>query len=283
MDALDCPLSVEVRTQSRKGQTKKQLTLKAHASHPSSQATIQKVLSEGEQRAVAIADFLTEVGLDKNSSGVILDDPVSSLDFDWKVTIAQHLAQEACSRQVIVFTHDLHFLYCLKQAADVAKADIAAHSIERRDDGPGWVFLDNGPACEQDYKNARIPRDWYSKAKVPGLPSDKYHSYLDQGFSSLRSCYEAFVIFDLFGGVVLRFGERISGDRLKDVHVDANIRDQVVEKIGGLSRYIGAHLHSDIFAAQKPDAKKLLEEIEFFEDLKKRHKAIKNASAAGRN
>ena len=277
---LQCPLTVQIKTTPSKGRTLKQLGLKTHASFPASRATTEKVLSEGEQRAVAIADFLTEVGLDTNSSGVILDDPVSSLDFEWKETIATHLAQEACNRQAIVFTHDLHFLYCLKKAADAAKAEIVAHSIECRADEPGWVFLENAPASEQDYKSAKIPREWYAKAKAPGLPSDRYHSFLDQGFGSLRSCYEAFVVFELFGGVVLRFGERISGDRLKEVHVNAGIRDEVVEKIGTLSRYIGAHLHSDTFAAQKPDAKKLLEEIEFFEELKKRHRELKKQAAS---
>ena len=54
-------------------------------------------------------------------------------------------------------------------------------------------------------------------------------------------------MYELFGGVVLRFEERISGDRLKSVYVDEGIRDEVIESIGRLSRYIEAHLHSDSF------------------------------------
>jgi len=36
-----------------------------------------QILSEGEKRAVAIADFLTEAALDRHNRGIILDDPVT--------------------------------------------------------------------------------------------------------------------------------------------------------------------------------------------------------------
>ena len=89
------------------------------------------------------------------------------------------------------------------------------------------------------------------------------------------------MIFDLFGNVVLRFGERVSIDRLKDVAIDLFIRDHVIHKVGLLSRYIGAHLHSDPFAAQKPTPETLYTEIQEFEALKKKHKEFLKSLAAG--
>src|SRR5690606_31591904 len=41
-----------------------------------------EILSEGEQRALALAGFLTEVALTDGSGPIIIDDPVSSLDRD---------------------------------------------------------------------------------------------------------------------------------------------------------------------------------------------------------
>ena len=114
---LKCPLRVKVQTRVQKGATYKQIALETDASITPDLASPDKVLSEGEQRAVALADFLTEVALDDNSTGVVLDDPVTSLDFAWKETVADHLITESQRRQVVVFTHDLHFLYCLKERA----------------------------------------------------------------------------------------------------------------------------------------------------------------------
>jgi predicted glycoside hydrolase/deacetylase ChbG (UPF0249 family) len=78
----------------------------------------------------------------------------------------------------------------------------------------------------------------------------------------------------------MRFEERVSFDRLKEVSLDRDVVEQVVEKLGALSRYIDAHLHSDIFAVEKPTPEKLLEEINAFEDLRKQHKDSKKAVAA---
>jgi energy-coupling factor transporter ATP-binding protein EcfA2 len=62
------------------------------------------VLSEGEQRAIAIATFLAEVRLGRGRGGIVFDDPVSSLDHRRRWEVAQRLAIEATNRQVIVFT-----------------------------------------------------------------------------------------------------------------------------------------------------------------------------------
>ena len=57
----------------RKGKTKHQLTIQAGV-RPSG------VLSEGEQRVVAIAAFLAELSTSTAQSPIVFDDPVSSLD-----------------------------------------------------------------------------------------------------------------------------------------------------------------------------------------------------------
>jgi hypothetical protein len=81
----------------------------------------------------------------------------------------------------------------------------------------------------------------------------------------------------LFGEVVLRFGERISIDRLKNVVIDPPIRDTVIQKVGLLSRYIEGHLHSDPFLAQKPTIDTLSKEIDDFNTLRKKHKEFKKS------
>lgn len=96
---LGRPLRVKVETRGRKGGAYKQIVVESHPS-TADMATPDKVLSEGEKRAVALADFLTEVSLDTTSSVVILDDPVTSLDLEWRELIALILAEEAKRRQV---------------------------------------------------------------------------------------------------------------------------------------------------------------------------------------
>ncbi len=276
---LKCPRRVKVLTKGQKGETRKQVVLETPEG-ATPDGTPDKVLSEGEQRAVALADFLTEVALDDQSAGIILDDPVTSLDFEWKDTIARYVVGEAKRRQVIVFTHDLHFLHCLREEADGSKVPLASHWIEKRGGTPGWVFLDNSPVVEKDYKSTKKVSDLLKRASAPGAPPDEQQRLLGDAFGALRTCYEAFVIFDLFGDVVRRFEERVSIERMKAVVIDPAIRDEVIEKVGMLSRYIQGHLHSDRFGAQKPTPELLKRELESFEALRKRLKELKKASGA---
>lgn len=263
-------LCVRVKTRGKKGEVYKQIVVETDPSAPVDMATPDKVLSEGEKRAVALADFLTEVALDTSSSAVILDDPVTSLDLEWRRLIASILTEEAKRRQVIVFTHELTFLYYLKKYSEQEQVEIMTHWIKRgdHDDRPGYVSLDNSPALERDYRKATRARDIYAKAK--DAPAAEQEVLLHDGFGALRTCYEAFIIFELFNEVVMRFDERISFGRLKDIVWDKSIVDKVIDKCELLSRYIEGHLHSDALGAQKPTSRTLLDEINDFEAIRKR-------------
>lgn len=272
---LGRPLRVKVATRARKGEVYKQIVIETDPSVSTDESTLDKVLSEGEKRAVALADFLTEVAMDNTSNGIILDDPVTSLDLDWRNLVAPILVAEAKHRQVIIFTHDLPFLYFLKKYAEQKDVEVATHWIKRGDDDnkPGYVFLNNSPALERDYQRPTRAREIYAKAK--DATPEEQESLLHDGFGALRTTYEAFIIFELLNGVVLRFEERISFGRLSNIVWDHSIVSEVITKCEILSRYIEGHLHSDEFGAQKPTPKLLLSEIDAFETLYKKLRILK--------
>ena len=85
---------------------------------------LPKVVSEGEQRCLSIAAFFAELSTADDPSGIVFDDPVSSLDYKWRQGVARRLVEEAKKRQVIVFTHDVVFLLILRQ---LSKEDSVPH------------------------------------------------------------------------------------------------------------------------------------------------------------
>lgn len=103
-------------------------------------AAVGQVLSEGEHRCVALAAFMAELATTENKSGIVFDDPVSSLDHMHREAVAKRLVAEAAHRQVIVFTHDLAFLFELNRAADDAqpKPQVAISSVSRGADKAGF-------------------------------------------------------------------------------------------------------------------------------------------------
>jgi energy-coupling factor transporter ATP-binding protein EcfA2 len=103
-------------------------------------AAVGQILSEGEHRCVALAAFMAELATTENKSGIVFDDPISSLDHMHRAAVAKRLVGEATHRQVIVFTHDLAFLFELDRAANDAqpKPQVAIGSISRGADKAGF-------------------------------------------------------------------------------------------------------------------------------------------------
>lgn len=104
---------------------------------------VGQVLSEGEYRCVALAGFLAELVTNNSDSGIIFDDPVSSLDHLHREAIAKRLAEEGRRRQIIVFTHDLPFLFLLRNACTQVEdpseqTEVALRHIMKREGTPGY-------------------------------------------------------------------------------------------------------------------------------------------------
>ena len=109
---------------------------------------LPKVISEGEQRCLSIAAFFAELSTADDPSGIVFDDPVSSLDYKWREGVALRLVEEAKARQVIVFTHDVVFLLLLKQHAGDQGVEQLDQHVRKLQRGAGvcaeelpWVAL----------------------------------------------------------------------------------------------------------------------------------------------
>lgn len=273
LNKLGRPLNVKIETTPQKSEIFRKIILE-NGPDPSMKIRPDQILSEGEKRAVAIADFLTEVCLNENSCGIILDDPVTSLDLQWRERIAALLVEESKSKQVIVFTHDLPFLYHLNKFVEEYGVNSQNHWIKRgdSDDVPGYVYVNNSPTLEKDYKTEKLALERLDEAKKAA--PERQECILKQGFGALRTSYENFIIYDLFRGVVLRFNERVSPGRLTDIVWDYDLAKKVNGKFADISRYIEGHSHSDLFAAQKPTVKTLQDEINEYRTIKKHLKDL---------
>lgn len=102
-----------------------------------------RVLSEGEQKVLAMADFLAEARLAGITAPVIFDDPVSSLDHRRINEVAQRVAALAEATQVIVFTHDIFFATTLLNLMAASKRCSYFHTTD--EDGKGHVTRATGP------------------------------------------------------------------------------------------------------------------------------------------
>lgn len=273
LDAMGRPLKVHIDTKGKKGETFKQilLTMDGKGAKP------DKVLSEGEKRAVAMADFLTEVILNEASSGIILDDPVTSLDSDWKDVVAQRLVNEARRRQVIIFTHDYQFLHMISRHAEIMQVKTSSHRIFRsgKEDRPGFIELDHSPIMERSYRDPKLAEQYCKQAENAELTLREREELVGKGFDALRASYEAFVTHDLFCDVIRRFEPNVSIGRLSDVYFDQSIIEEVIAKYGLISRFIPGHLPVDGFSLPEITPTLLRKQIEEFRELKRKLSKLK--------
>ena len=162
------------------------------------------------------------------------------------------------------------------EAAERDNIDILSHWIQRgwSDGVPGYVSIDNSPAIDKSFKKPTKAQQLFERAKDESDFSER-ERLLKDGFGSLRTCYEAFIIFDLFNDVVERFSERISFGRLEQIVWDESIVQEVINKYEDLSLLMEGHLHSTRFAYKELTPDILYSEIQYFTELKKQLKELK--------
>ena len=168
---------------------------------------LPKVVSEGEQRCLSIAAFFAELSTADDPSGIVFDDPVSSLDFQWRNGVAQRLVQESKTRQVIVFTHDVVFLLALKQYADELGIESLDQHVRHLSKGAGvcaeelpWVAL---PVKK---KLGYLKTCWQATDKLSrDGHQDAYEKEAKYLYGLLREAWERALEEVLLGGVIERY------------------------------------------------------------------------------
>lgn len=219
------------------------------------------ILSEGEQRAVAIGAFLAEIGLSGGKGGIVFDDPVSSLDHRRRERVAKRLASEAAQRQVIVFTHDIYFLSLLAEEAKLAGATIATQSLTRRAEGYGVA----DPELPFEGKNAskRIGSLKSQHQIIAKLYKDgeeqEHRRQTVEAYFRLRMAWERAVEEVLLREVILRFRKGVETQRLAGVVVEDGDYAKVNAGMTKCSNY--AHDKAMLGGIAVPDPDELLADI----------------------
>jgi energy-coupling factor transporter ATP-binding protein EcfA2 len=172
---------------------------------------LPNVVSEGEQRCLSVASFFAELSTTDDSSAIVFDDPVSSLDFQWRHAVARRLVEESKVRQVIVFTHDVVFLLALRQIAESMDVEAFDQHVRQLLAGAGvcteelpWVAL---PVKK---KIGHLLKEWQSAEKLSrDGHKDAYEKEAKNLYGLLREAWERALEEILLGGIVERYRPNI--------------------------------------------------------------------------
>ncbi|MFG0329751.1 MAG: AAA family ATPase [Phycisphaerales bacterium] len=238
--------------------------------------SVPKVVSEGEARCLSIASFFAELSTADDRSAILFDDPVSSLDHNWRSSVAERLVQESETRQVIVFTHDIVFLLSLAEHADKQTVDLKHQCLRR--------VPSNAGLCEESLPwaamkvSARIGHLKQLAQETGALYRNGNQSEYEQKaayiYGLLREAWERAVEEVLLNGVVERYRNSVETNRAKNLgdicEEDCKALNDGMTKC---SRWLPGHDQAAAEGAAFPEPSELEQDIKSLDDWVK---AIRN-------
>lgn len=182
-------------------------------------AKTKDIVSEGEFKAVALAEFLTDVALSQTSSGIIFDDPVTSLDHKIRDKVSEKIIELAKERQVIVFTHDIYLLVNLLDMGE--RQDIPMHSEQQllRVNWDAGVCVQDSPWESASVKKRIKKIRSLIREAIPKYREGptKYEPFAANLCLKMRQTVERALEDILIAGVVQRYRKNIQISQVKDL------------------------------------------------------------------
>jgi hypothetical protein len=232
-------------------------------------ADLAKVVSEGESRCIALAAFMAEVRGASHPSAIVFDDPVSSLDHRWRSNVTKRLVEEAKTRQVIVFTHEIVFLTGLLEEAELWGVPCSTQTVSRgRDFMAGHIDPElpwEGKSVSDRIKSLKQAQK--DAEKIYTEQGEKaYEPSATRAYARLRQTWEKAVEEVLLNQSVVRFRRSIQTQRLKKL---SDITDDDLAAINAgmtkTSKFEGGHDHAQAAHEPVPAPSELKTDIEQLE------------------
>ena len=198
-----------------------------------------QVLSEGEQKVLALADFLAEVTAVPASSPIVFDDPITSMDYRRIHEVCDRVVALADDHQIIVFTHNIWFAAELLAKAD--KKKLKYYDIRSEGADCGVLASGNHPRVDTTGEvSKRVKKMIDGAEKVDG---EIKAALVEKGYEELRGFCEIVVEHEMLKGVVQRYTPNVMMTKVEKINVgklqeSMSIVIPVFEKA---CRYIASH------------------------------------------
>lgn len=245
---------VALQFQGRSGQAQRK---KAVASYKPS-----AVLSEGEQKVLALADFLAESRMRGTKAPLIFDDPVTSLDYRRLDEVAARIQNLAETHQVVVLTHNIMFASALMAARQNKTLRTRIYEVRDGGEAKGILAPDVEPRLDTPTDLAkRINVKLQEMTSAEPVVQD---ALIKETYDLIRAWCEAFVEQELLQNVTQRYRKNIMMTRLSKI--DSSRLDAAVAVIEPLfdraCERLTGHSHAAEYMSTKPTVSEVQEDWE---------------------
>lgn len=223
-----------------------------------SQYALSDVLSEGEQKSIALAHLLTEIKVSNQLGPIIFDDPVNSLDHERINIVAQRLIRLSEERQVIIFTHSILFFNSIEQYMKDRKPNLnyKYYTVESKTNSTGHLYEDTPPHKEKFKTYQGKIRDLLNTSAENKEVIGSAAAIVGYGY--LRSAIELLVEDEIFKSFIKRYRRDIKFGQFEEINGQGfdNIKQDLTDIFNEACAYIDAH-SNPLEAAYTPNLNQL--------------------------
>ncbi|MCM3068278.1 AAA family ATPase [Priestia flexa] len=233
--------NINLRLIPKKGETLRKKSVS------SKEYKVSQIMSEGEQKAVAMAEFATDLTMRRDFNTILFDDPVTSLDYKRSEIISNLIYRLSLERQVIVFTHNIMFYYYLYNAC--AKDKNKENKFFKVDE---FDKLNKGIVSESFSGRLETLKEVVGKLKnqaqfinSKSCVGDVLEEALKKVYSDIRTWCELIVEEGFFNSVIRRHEANIMFTKLKEIKGSfVDELDSVSELFDRSCRWMAGHSQS---------------------------------------
>lgn len=215
------------------------------------------VLSEGEQKVLALADFLAESRMRGTKAPLVFDDPVTSLDYRRLDEVAARIQGLAETHQVIVLTHNIMFASALISVRQNKRLRVKIYEVRDGGDAKGILAPDVEPQLDTPADLAK--RINVKLEHIPKAEAIVQDALIKETYDLIRAWCEAFVEQELLCNVTQRYRHNIMMTKLSKI--DAAKLDAAVAVIGPLFSRACDRMTGHSHAAEKMSTKPTFAEL----------------------
>lgn len=268
---LNANFSAEIIQRGRKGVTLSRLSIKGKKP--------VEILSEGEQRSIALANFLAETDSNSNNVCLVFDDPVSSLDYERRDIIARRLVEEAKNKQVVILTHDITFLLILQNYCSISDIECRTTTIRKLGGSAGiiqeetipWISMPVSKRIKKLRSDLQSITTFYKNINSNNIElMEEYEGKAKSWCELLRETWERTVEEVLFNNSVQRFSPAVETQRLKKAVFTKELYDELEKEMSSCSDWV--HDRASGLGEMTPSPEELSEYLKTCDEFIKKNK-----------
>jgi hypothetical protein len=180
--------------------------------------SLGEILSESEQKVIALADFLAELSLRSGSAPVVFDDPVTSFDHRRTREMAERIVRLSADHQVVVFTHDVWFASELLAGFDESPGQCSYYRVVADVAVKGLIQRDSHPRQDTEASARKQVNRAIQDARSGGDAGRQ--DRIDLAYGHIRTWCETFAENELLGKVIRRYQPNVAMQNLKHIRGD---------------------------------------------------------------